>query len=94
MRKHPEVEQVGFVSLDGGFPSLRMAGGEFCGNASMSAAALLAIEKDLPVPAVIELTVSGAPEAVEVRLEQREGETFRAAVRMPSAKSRNRLFSL
>ena len=40
MQKHSNVEQVGFVSLDGDLPALRMAGGEFCGNASMSAAAL------------------------------------------------------
>ena len=46
MRKHPEVEQVGFVSFDGALPALRMAGGEFCGNASMSAAALLCMEQD------------------------------------------------
>lgn len=87
MRLHPEVEQVGFVSFEGALPVLRMAGGEFCGNASISAAALLAMEKDLPIPAEIALSVSGAPEMVEVRLEQREGETFRAAVRMPAAKS-------
>ena len=87
MRVHPEVEQVGFVSLSGGRPSLRMAGGEFCGNASMSAAALLAIEKNLTMPAMIELSVSGAPEMVAVRLEQRQGETFCAAVRMPAAKT-------
>ena len=87
MRLHPEVEQVGFVSLDGEVPSLRMAGGEFCGNASMSAAALLAVERDLSVPAAVELSVSGAPEAVTVRLEQRKGETFLAAVRMPAAKT-------
>lgn len=94
MRLHPEVEQVGFVSLGGGFPSLRMAGGEFCGNASMSAAALLAMEKNLPMPSVIELSVSGAPEMVEVRLDQRQGETFRAAVRMPAAKTvKSRSFS-
>lgn len=94
MKKHPEVEQVGFVSLDGELPTLRMAGGEFCGNASMSAAALFAIEKDWPVPAVIELSVSGAPEMVAVRLEQRQGETFRAAVRMPAAKTvKSRSFS-
>ena len=87
MREHPEVEQVGFVSFEGALPALRMAGGEFCGNASMSAAALLAVEKDLPIPAAIALSVSGAPETVTVRLEQREGKTFRAAVRMPAAKS-------
>ena len=44
MSCHPEVEQVGFVRF---YPEqsdtqaeLRMAGGEFCGNASMCAAAL------------------------------------------------------
>ena len=45
MRRHPEVEQVGFVrfSDDPGDPvraGLRMAGGEFCGNASCCAAVL------------------------------------------------------
>ena len=87
MQKHPNVEQVGFVSLGGDLPSLRMAGGEFCGNASMSTAALIAMERNLSLPATVMLRVSGAPEAVAVRLEQREGETFRAAVRMPAARS-------
>ena len=46
MRRHPEVEQVGFLRLpppggDRTGAELRMAGGEFCGNASMSAAMLL-----------------------------------------------------
>ena len=41
MQQHPSVEQVGFVQYHGEYPvCLRMAGGEFCGNASMSAAAL------------------------------------------------------
>ena len=34
-----EVEQVGFVSLDKSAPELLMTGGEFCGNATRSAAA-------------------------------------------------------
>ena len=87
MQKHPNVEQVGFVTLGGDLPALRMAGGEFCGNASMSAAALIAMEQNLSLPATVQLRVSGAPEAVAVRLEQREGETFLAAVRMPAARS-------
>lgn len=87
MRKHPAVEQVGFVSLEGDVPALRMAGGEFCGNATMSAAALFAIERNLPVPATVTLSVSGAEQPVAVRVTQREGETFRAAVAMPRAKS-------
>lgn len=44
MSRHPEVEQVGFISYDP-FPSLRMAGGEFCGNASMCAAALILMHR-------------------------------------------------
>ena len=51
MMRHPEVEQVGFVQMEqpgGGedcpIPALFMAGGEFCGNASMSAAALCHME--------------------------------------------------
>ncbi len=87
MQEHPEVEQVGFLSFDGDLPALRMAGGEFCGNASMSAAALLALEQNLPIPATVELSVSGASEAVAVHLERREGEIFCAAVRMPPARS-------
>lgn len=35
--KHPQVEQVGFLSTTG-TPQLLMAGGEFCGNASRCAA--------------------------------------------------------
>ena len=34
-----EVEQVGFISLDQTAPELLMTGGEFCGNATRSAAA-------------------------------------------------------
>ena len=55
MQLHPEVEQVGFVDFDlsrgengqedGVYAKLRMAGGEFCGNASMCAAALFLIRK-------------------------------------------------
>jgi diaminopimelate epimerase len=38
MAKHPNVEQVGFISTDANSPTLIMAGGEFCGNAARSAA--------------------------------------------------------
>ena len=37
MEMEPETEQVGFLSKDECFDlSLRMAGGEFCGNAAQS----------------------------------------------------------
>lgn len=38
MKQFPKVEQVGF--LDRSKPLLQMAGGEFCGNATRSAACL------------------------------------------------------
>ncbi len=59
MHRHPEVEQVGFVCLHGKDSraadaketvqaELRMAGGEFCGNASMSTAALYLLRREKP----------------------------------------------
>ena len=75
MARHPAVEQLGFVSWqaeDGTDAVLRMAGGEFCGNASMSAAALLQsrLESAAPSGAWItrSLRVSGAKQPVAVRL--------------------------
>ncbi len=46
MKRHKTVEQVGFVDLNRDNPYLRMTGGEFCGNATMSAAALFHKLKD------------------------------------------------
>jgi len=85
MRLHPEVEQVGFLTPMGaeGLPKLRMAGGEFCGNAAMSAAALLLLNSGRDGGA-LSLRVSGASEPVALRL-QRDGEGFRAEALMPPA---------
>lgn len=47
MKKHADVEQVGFVDLDGKNPYLRMAGGEFCGNATMCTAALFCLKNNI-----------------------------------------------
>lgn len=95
MARHPEVEQVGFVrfpdpaGVDRSVPELRMAGGEFCGNAAMSAAALLLLRcgQETPQQETIRLWVSGAAEPVEVRLCRTGADSFRAAVRMPPAQS-------
>ena len=104
MRRHPEVEQVGFFRMADEAPQseapaaensddvdavLRMAGGEFCGNASMCAAALYAIRtgKAESVPERVMLKVSGAkaPVAAEITCDG-EG-SFCASVQMPAAKS-------
>lgn len=48
MNVEKEVEQVGFISFDSPYDmTLRMAGGEFCGNATMSTAVYYAISNGL-----------------------------------------------
>ena len=87
MARHTAVEQVGFLRLpagEGETPALRMAGGEFCGNASMSAAALWALRRGLD-GGECSLRVSGAESAVSVRLRREPEGSFAAAVHMPPA---------
>ena len=91
MCRHPEVEQVGFLSLPAfpALPVLRMAGGEFCGNASMCAAALTALRRGMKpgTGSSLLLRVSGAQQPVAVCL-QEEGEgCWAASVTMPPARS-------
>ncbi len=83
MRLHPEVEQVGFVDFSPEPPSLTMAGGEFCGNASMCAAALLADNRQGAGTFRTLLKVSGAKEPVSVELEKETDALCRASVVMP-----------
>ncbi len=93
MDLEPDVEQVGFVTYAdddaaaaGEAPvSLRMAGGEFCGNATMCTAALYMIRKNMPGSAVVRVRVSGAAEPLEVRLMRKDAAGFDAAVTMPPA---------
>ena len=97
MERHPEVEQVGFVHVDGPdlWPGvdaeLRMAGGEFCGNASICTAALYLMRfgKAQEVTGTGERTVflrvSGAEGAVGLRLRPLSSTEYEAAIRMPKA---------
>ena len=92
MERHPEVEQVGFVTFPepnekrGVQARLRMAGGEFCGNATMSAAALWAVRQGVAeFPFDVTLGVSGASRPVRVSLIRGKDGFFDAAVCMPKA---------
>ena len=78
MKAVPSAEQVGFLT-DGGL-CLTMAGGEFCGNASMSAAALYCEKTG---DGRVSLRVSGADEPVEVDVSKNEDGTFYCTVKMP-----------
>ncbi|MBR0163171.1 MAG: hypothetical protein IJQ12_00690 [Lachnospiraceae bacterium] len=88
MKKEPDAEQVGFFSTDVSSAavqaSLRMAGGEFCGNAAMSAAALFLLKKNSPAEKeTVVLSVSGVADPVAVSLEALCDETYAARVTMP-----------
>lgn len=91
MERHPDVEQVGFITYADDAAaadvpvSLRMAGGEFCGNATMCTAALYMIRENMPGSAAIMVRVSGAAEPLEVRLRRKDAAGFDAAVTMPPA---------
>ena len=93
MELEPDVEQVGFITYadktaaaEGGVPvSLRMAGGEFCGNATMCAAALFAVRSGLQEGAV-PVKVWGISAPFTVSLERQAALAFSAAVLMPPAR--------
>ncbi len=80
MEREPTVEQVGFVSGN----SLRMAGGEFCGNATMSAAALIcaATGPEAGRRTTVELSSSGAGN-LQVEIEAGSDGSFSGTVQMP-----------
>ena len=81
MKNEPTAEQVGFISSEG--QRLDMAGGEFCGNASMSAAALCLMNSGKDVGSV-GLSVSGTPESVEVSIEKTAENDYFCILKMPS----------
>lgn len=87
MRRHPEVEQVGFLrpAEDGGLPRLQMAGGEFCGNASMCAAALLLTGSAQSGETRLRLQVSGVSAPVELCLRETAPGNYEAEITMPPA---------
>ena len=91
MARHPQVEQVGFLRFPAFDPEVQaellMAGGEFCGNASMSAAALCLLRGGIIAerPATVKLRVSGAARPVSVTLRSTAENCFAATVEMPPA---------
>ena len=94
MALHPEVEQVGFVRFLSGEKGntcqidLQMAGGEFCGNASMCAAGLFLLsDPSSDDPLDLKLRVSGALQPVRVRVRRTGAGQFAASILMPPSMS-------
>lgn len=82
MAVEPMCEQVGFISEGSGDCDivLNMAGGEFCGNAAMSAAVLNYIENKKPC---VRVAVSGCEEPVSVEIVPAQYEGYIGTVTMP-----------
>ena len=83
LKAEPTAEQVGFLSPGDGACdlSLRMAGGEFCGNAAMSAAALFCEKSGRS--GTVRVRISGAAAPVAVEVTSTETGVFLGAVEMP-----------
>ena len=86
MEREPSAEQAGFVTLREDGIAIRMAGGEFCGNAAMSAAALFAMERGIG-EGVIDVDFSGTPDPVNVRVSTLPDGSMKGTVRMPECVS-------
>lgn len=83
MDAEPQVEQVGFLSQTGdAVISLRMAGGEFCGNATMCAA-VTACEVARQDAGSFQVRVSGAQAPVNAEVALQPDGSWRAVVDMP-----------
>ena len=83
MALEPAAEQVGFVAPgSGGEIRLRMAGGEFCGNASLCAAALALLRAGRREGSVT-VRVDGTGEPVAVSMTALAEDAWRGAVDMP-----------
>lgn len=83
MALEPTAEQTGFLSFRRKSDiALRMAGGEFCGNATMSAAVYHAIHQD-PQETEVLVEVSGAPHPLCVSLKRENKEVWQGTVEMP-----------
>lgn len=87
MGQDPDSEQVGFIepaTMEGAVFRLQMMGGEFCGNATISAASLAAQEAGLESgkSMCIPIEVSGADEIIECTV-SRNGELYTGNAAMP-----------
>ena len=80
------AEQVGFLSfkLDGD-AYLRMAGGEFCGNATMSAAVYYCMRNEIEKRTVA-VKVYGLDHLINVQVEKKESDEWEGIVEMPEFK--------
>ncbi|MBQ5337048.1 MAG: hypothetical protein J6W65_06380 [Oscillospiraceae bacterium] len=87
MKLEPTAEQVGFLGCSGpGYElSLQMTGGEFCGNAALSAAAVFCMNagKRNNKAETVRVLVSGAADPVPIEIRQIGSNAYKGTVSMP-----------
>ena len=84
MAAEPKAEQLGYISRGEGDAHicLQMAGGEFCGNACLSAAAYYLMENSLE-EASVRVAISGAEKNVTVDIKKEADGSYSGFVYMP-----------
>lgn len=90
MAADPSAEQVGFLEKPQDASAkarLQMMGGEFCGNASISAAALLAQKDGIAGSTRLRLEVSGAEKPLDISISRKDDALFSGKVAMPLPES-------
>lgn len=91
MSREPKCEQVGYVlpGADGYDLQLQMAGGEFCGNASLCTAAYHCLTTGLQKGDnnQVELLVSGSKQVLSCRIHCLEDKLFLGTIQMPRIQS-------
>lgn len=92
LRLEKTAEQVGFVSVgpEGEFVRLRMAGGEFCGNASLSAAAY-ALASAGKRQGMVQVLVSGQEKPLEAELGLQQDSVWSGTLEMPLPEGKERV---
>lgn len=83
MELYPDVEQVGFVNLTENSPNLRMSGGEFCGNATMSSAVLFC-EKEKCIESTVKVNVYGSKDTFSVKV-KKDGDFYSCELKVPKS---------
>ena len=80
------AEQVGFLTFENGDKvSIRMAGGEFCGNATMSAAVYYCIKNEIEKKNIA-VDFYGIDNLLYVQVEKKENDEWEGTVEMPKVR--------
>ncbi len=87
MKKEPSAEQTGFLRMPADDTiTLRMAGGEFCGNAAMSAAVYRAEQSGI-TSADIQVLFDGMTQSVKASVKRNADGSWDGEVEMPAPRS-------